>query len=100
MRRSHMAALLLVGVGCATSARPPADSQTAELEAARSQIAAPAAHYHQPSDDFDPSWNFEGMVEDARLLFEVGYALAQQWVPGDEFEAARALSSHNLAASG
>jgi Zn-dependent M28 family amino/carboxypeptidase len=54
-----------------------------------------AAHYHQPSDDFDATWNLDGMIEDARLLFEVGYALAQSadlphWAPGDEFEAARA----------
>jgi Zn-dependent M28 family amino/carboxypeptidase len=53
-----------------------------------------ATHYHQPSDDFDPTWNFDGMVEDAQLGFDVGYALAQSadmpaWVPGDEFEAAR-----------
>jgi Zn-dependent M28 family amino/carboxypeptidase len=53
-----------------------------------------AAHYHQPSDDFDPAWNFDGMIEDAELTFEVGYALAQssdmpQWTPGDEFEGVR-----------
>jgi Zn-dependent M28 family amino/carboxypeptidase len=53
-----------------------------------------AAHYHQPSDDFDASWNFDGMIEDTQLAFDVGYALAQstempQWVPGDEFEATR-----------
>jgi Zn-dependent M28 family amino/carboxypeptidase len=53
-----------------------------------------AEHYHQPSDDFDPSWNFDGMVEDTQLNFSVGYALAQSaelpsWTPGDEFEAAR-----------
>jgi Zn-dependent M28 family amino/carboxypeptidase len=56
------------------------------------------AHYHQPSDDFDPSWNFDGMIEDAQLTFDVGYALAQssdmpQWTPGDEFEGVRKQSA-------
>src|SRR5690606_6395270 len=34
-------------------------------------------HYHQPSDEFDTTrMNFEGGVEDLRLLFEVGKKLA------------------------
>ena len=52
------------------------------------------AHYHQPSDDLNPEWNFEGVVEDARLLFLLGVKIANApraptWRPGDEFEAAR-----------
>jgi len=52
------------------------------------------AHYHQPSDDLTPDWNFEGAVEDARLLFLLGVKVANApraptWRPGDEFEAAR-----------
>lgn len=51
-------------------------------------------HYHQPSDELTEEWNYEGMVEDARLLFHVGTHLARTpemptWNPGDEFEAAR-----------
>ncbi len=53
-----------------------------------------AAHYHQPSDELDGTWNWDGMVEDARLGFVVGYAVAQadrrpEWRPGDEFASAR-----------
>jgi len=49
-----------------------------------------AAHYHQPSDEMAPDWNWDGMVEDARLGFMVGLAVADadqppQWRPGDEF---------------
>jgi Zn-dependent M28 family amino/carboxypeptidase len=49
-----------------------------------------AAHYHQPSDELSPDWSWDGMVEDARLGFMVGLALADadtvpQWRPGDEF---------------
>ncbi|MCB1055382.1 MAG: M28 family peptidase, partial [Acidobacteria bacterium] len=51
-------------------------------------------HYHQPSDEYDPSWNLEGAVEDARLGLYAGWLIAQApalpgWNPGDEFEAAR-----------
>ena len=47
-------------------------------------------HYHQPSDEYGPSWNFDGMIEDAQLGFLAGLAVAQAdamptWLPGDEF---------------
>jgi Zn-dependent M28 family amino/carboxypeptidase len=50
--------------------------------------------YHQPSDEITPEWNFDGMVDDARLGFHSGVALASAdampvWNRGDEFEAAR-----------
>jgi Zn-dependent M28 family amino/carboxypeptidase len=53
-----------------------------------------AAHYHQPSDELRPDWNFDGMIEDSRLGFFCGLAVASAdalpaWNPGDEFEAAR-----------
>jgi Zn-dependent M28 family amino/carboxypeptidase len=53
-----------------------------------------AKRYHQPSDEFDPAWNYEGMIEDAQLAFWAGLDVASAdtlpaWVPGDEFEAAR-----------
>ncbi|MEQ8205103.1 MAG: M28 family peptidase [Woeseia sp.] len=51
-------------------------------------------NYHQPSDEYDPSWNFDGMIEDASLGFWTGLAIANSdtmpsWNAGDEFEAAR-----------
>jgi Zn-dependent M28 family amino/carboxypeptidase len=51
-------------------------------------------HYHQPNDQFDASWNFDGMIDDTRLAFAAGIAIANaeempSWKPGDEFEAAR-----------
>jgi Zn-dependent M28 family amino/carboxypeptidase len=53
--------------------------------------------YHQPSDQFDPSWNYEGMIEDSQLGFYAGLVVADAtamptWNPGDEFEAARKKS--------
>ena len=51
-------------------------------------------NYHQPSDDWDPSWDLTGMVDDARLLFRAGLSVADAdvapaWRPGDEFAAPR-----------
>lgn len=51
-------------------------------------------HYHRPSDEVDESWNFDGLVDDARVAFQVGLItanadLAPEWVRGDEFEAIR-----------
>jgi Zn-dependent M28 family amino/carboxypeptidase len=50
--------------------------------------------YHQPSDELDNSWNFDGMIEDAQLGLFSGWLIAQAdsmptWNPGDEFEEAR-----------
>jgi Zn-dependent M28 family amino/carboxypeptidase len=50
--------------------------------------------YHQPSDQIDDTWVFDGMIEDATVGFKVGWLVAQadampSWNPGDEFEAAR-----------
>ena len=41
-----------------------------------------------------PDWDLSGAVEDLRLLFEVGYRVAQgdtypEWHPGTEFRARR-----------
>lgn len=51
-------------------------------------------NYHQPSDEYDDSWNFDGAVIDAQLGFWTGLAVANAdqmptWNEGDEFEAAR-----------
>jgi Zn-dependent M28 family amino/carboxypeptidase len=57
-----------------------------------------ANRYHQPADEFDPSWDFSGMVEDARLLHGVGYGLANSsawpnWSQDSEFRAVRDRSA-------
>ena len=53
-----------------------------------------ANHYHQPSDELTPDWNFDGMVQDARFGFYAGLIVANddelpRWNAGNEFEAAR-----------
>src|SRR6266481_5573097 len=53
-----------------------------------------AKHYHQPSDEVDPSWDLSGAVQDIQLLFEVGYQVSNgdkfpEWKSGSEFRAKR-----------
>lgn len=51
-------------------------------------------NYHQPTDEYNDSWNFDGMIDDATLGFWAGLAIANaddmpRWEEGDEFEATR-----------
>jgi Zn-dependent M28 family amino/carboxypeptidase len=53
--------------------------------------------YHQPSDEVKEWWDLGGLAEDGRLLFAVGYRVANadrfpEWTPGNEFRAAREKS--------
>jgi len=54
-------------------------------------------HYHQPSDEFQESWDFTGLAEMARFGFLIGTEVANQnglptWRTGDEFLTAREQS--------
>ncbi|HEV8657134.1 MAG TPA: M28 family peptidase [Thermoanaerobaculia bacterium] len=53
-----------------------------------------ANHYHQPSDEFDPKWDWSSAVQMAQLGFWLGWDAANaatmpNWIAGDEFRAAR-----------
>jgi Zn-dependent M28 family amino/carboxypeptidase len=56
-----------------------------------------AHHYHQPSDEYHPDWDFRGNAKLARFGLVLGWLASGQgkpveWLPGDEFEAARKAS--------
>ena len=52
-------------------------------------------NYHKPSDNYEPDkWSFDGMIEDLRVYFEVGYDLSIStefpgWNPGFPFKSLR-----------
>ncbi len=53
-----------------------------------------STRYHQPSDEFDESWDFNATTEDVEVMFEVALRVASsdtwpQWNPGNEFKATR-----------
>ena len=50
--------------------------------------------YHGPKDEYDPAWDWSGMMQDLAIYYDVGRALATSdawpnWLPGDEFRAIR-----------
>jgi Zn-dependent M28 family amino/carboxypeptidase len=54
-------------------------------------------HYHQPSDEFNPNGDYTANQKLAQFLIALGWKAADQtkpveWLPGDEFEAARKAS--------
>jgi Zn-dependent M28 family amino/carboxypeptidase len=54
-----------------------------------------ANNYHKPTDQYDSlTWDFSGLVDDAKLMFRIGYELATdtvfpKWKEGSEFKAIR-----------
>ena len=78
---------LYIGAGKEVIGKPPGFGQSKKDEFV-------AQHYHQPSDQVDPTWDVSGGAEDVQLLFEVGYQIANaekfpEWKAGAEFKAKR-----------
>ena len=49
-----------------------------------------ANRYHKPADEFDPDWDFRGVIEDLSAFYAVGRKLADettfpQWKPDADF---------------
>jgi Zn-dependent M28 family amino/carboxypeptidase len=50
--------------------------------------------YHQPSDEYDPSWDFSGAVDDLKVLAQLAWRVAAlpempKYNDGDQFANAR-----------
>lgn len=53
--------------------------------------------YHGPDDEYDPDWDWSGVLSDLRVFYRLGRALAESeqwpnWYEGDEFRAIRDAS--------
>jgi Zn-dependent M28 family amino/carboxypeptidase len=53
-----------------------------------------ANRYHKPQDEYDPTWNWAGAVQDLMLYFQIGRQLAMgdqwpNWYPTAEFRGVR-----------
>ncbi len=53
--------------------------------------------YHGPKDEYDPTWDWSGVMADLQLYYRLGRMMATStswpnWVPGDEFRAIRDTS--------
>ena len=56
-----------------------------------------AKRYHQPGDEYDPNWNWDGAVQDLTINYLIGRRIAESdawpnWYKGDEFRAIRDAS--------
>jgi Zn-dependent M28 family amino/carboxypeptidase len=63
-------------------------------ELKKKQEAYNTTDYHQPSDEYDPSWNFTGAIADLKFLAQLAWRIAaEQEMPryneGDQFANAR-----------
>ena len=86
---------------CRRSIRTRASTSSASppTRARRSATSTPSDDYHAPSDEVKPDWDLSGAVDDAQLLFAVGYRVANadkfpEWKPGNEFKAKRDAMLH------
>jgi Zn-dependent M28 family amino/carboxypeptidase len=58
-------------------------------------------NYHKPTDQYDSaSWNFAGIVDDAKIMFRIGYELSKEstfpkWKEGSEFKEIREKQDDN-----
>ena len=60
--------------------------------------------YHQPSDEYDPNWDWSGAIRDLQIYYMIGRELASStawpnWYPRDEFRAIRDRSRAGGAAT-
>ena len=56
-----------------------------------------APRYHQVKDEYDPSWDLSGMVQQAQFTLNLGRMIANSakmpaWKPGDAFGKVRAAA--------
>ena len=70
----------------------PIDEETANYRKRTNVIVTGC--YHQVCDQFRENWDLSGITQDAQLLFEVGYSVANtddwpQWSPTSEFQRAK-----------
>ena len=83
--RSDHFSLAKVGVPAFSIKQVPDAAQQPKLKEFKEK------RYHQPDDEFDPTWNFASAAQVAELAFKLGWEAASaqqmpQWNPGEEFK--------------
>ncbi|HUH23252.1 MAG TPA: M28 family metallopeptidase [Brevundimonas sp.] len=85
-----------VPMGYLSSTGEYVDEPIAQRQAAADEYRA--NRYHQAADEWEPTWDYRGMIQDLEVVFQAGQALANsrdwpEWKPGSEFGPARAVSA-------
>ena len=76
--RSDHFSFAKVGVPAISLSEPKQFTGPNAAELLKKQEAYNDKDYHQPSDQYDPSWDFTGGVNDMRVLAQLGWRIAQQ----------------------
>lgn len=92
--RSDHFPLAKAGVPALSISEPREFTGANAEELRKKQEAYNATDYHQPSDEYDPSWDFAGAIEDLKLLAQLAWRIAAQeemprYNEGDQFANAR-----------
>jgi Zn-dependent M28 family amino/carboxypeptidase len=92
--RSDHFPLAKAGVPALSISEPREFTGPNATELRQKQQAYNSTHYHQPSDEYDPSWDFSGAVEDMRFLAQLAWRVAAadempRYNAGDQFANAR-----------
>jgi Zn-dependent M28 family amino/carboxypeptidase len=92
--RSDHFPLAKVGVPALSISEPREFTGSNAADLLKTQEAYNETHYHQPSDEYDPAWNFAGAVEDMKFLAQLAWRIAAQpetprYNQGDQFANAR-----------
>lgn len=88
--RSDHFPLAKAGVPALSISEPLEFTGPNAAELKKKQEAYNETDYHQPSDEFDPTWNFAGGVDDLKLLAQLAWRIAAQpdmprYNDGDQF---------------
>jgi len=92
--RSDHFSFAKVGVPALSLGEPREFAGPKAAELLKKQEAYNGKDYHQPSDQYDPSWDFSGGVDDLRVLAQLGWRIAAQadmpkYNDGDQFAQVR-----------
>jgi Zn-dependent M28 family amino/carboxypeptidase len=88
--RSDHFSFAKLGVPAISLSEPKKFTGANAAELLKKQEAYNDKDYHQPSDQYDPSWDFTGGVNDMQVLAQLGWRIAQQpdmpkYNAGDQF---------------
>src|SRR5688572_2972096 len=88
--RSDHFSFAKLGVPAISLSEPKQFTGANAAELLKKQEAYNDKDYHQPGDQYDPSWDFSGGVNDMRVLAQLGWRIAQQaempkYNAGDQF---------------
>ena len=92
--RSDHFSFAKAGVPALSMGEPKQFTGANAAELLKKQEAFNDTNYHQPSDQYDPSWDLTGGVNDMRVLAQLGWRIAQQpempkYNAGDQFAEVR-----------